>query len=208
MQRLIANIRLLRLLFIPLLKKINFEFKWKHDLTKRPFYLKLFDHKGYWFYGKEREKDELKLFKKLISQGSCVLEVGTHIGYLTQYFEHLVGSEGRVLAVEPTQNSLRYLKKNVRSNTIVIEKAASSKKGQAEFYVEQFGGFTNSLVEEFTRSKNDSHVASQRVSSNVTSVIVETDTIDNICSQNNFVPNFVKIDGATKTNNYFFVKVS
>ena len=60
MQRLIANIRLLRLIFIPLLKKFNFEFKWKHDITKRSFYLRSFDHKGYWFYGKNREKDELK----------------------------------------------------------------------------------------------------------------------------------------------------
>jgi len=32
------------------------------------------------------------------------------------------------------------------------------------------------------------------VSSNVSSVLIETDTLDNICSQNNFVPNFIKID--------------
>jgi len=194
MQRMIAKIRILRLVFTPLLNKFNFEFKWKHDITKRPFYLKLFDHKGYWFYGKDREKEELYFFKKLILKDSCVLEVGTHIGYLTQYFEDLVGSDGRVLAVEPTQSSLRYLKKNVRSNTTVIEKAASSKNGQARFFIEEFGGFTNSLVEEFTLSNNDSLIASQSVSSNVSSVVVETDTLDNICSQNNFVPNFIKID--------------
>lgn len=188
----IASIRILRWIFIPLLKKLNFEFKWKHDITKRPFYLKLFDHKGYWFYGKVREKDELKFFKELILHDSCVLEVGAHIGYLTQYFEDLIGSDGRVLAVEPTQSSLRYLKKNIRSNTTVIEKAASSKKGQAEFFVEEFGGFTNSLVEEFTLLVNKLHVASQNVA--FSSIIVETDTLDNICSQNNFVPNFIKID--------------
>lgn len=194
MRRMIAKVRILRWIFIPLLKKFNFQFKLKHDITKRPFYLKFFDHKGYWFYGKDREREELYFFKKLILKDSCVLEVGTHIGYLTQYFEDLVGEEGRVLAVEPTQTSLRYLKKNVRSNTAVIEKAASSKKGQAEFFVEEFGGFTNSLVEEFTISKNESHIASQNVSSKVNSVIIETDTLDNICSQNNFVPNFIKID--------------
>ena len=194
MRIMIAKIRILRLIFIPLLKKFNFEFKWKHDITKRPFHLKLFDHKGYWFYGKNREKEELYFFKKLILKDSCVLEVGTHIGYLTQYFEDLVGSGGRVLAVEPTQSSLRYLKKNVRSNTTVIEKAASSKNGQASFFVEEFGGFTNSLVEEFTLSNNDALIATQNLSSNVSSLVVETDTLDNICSQNNFVPNFIKID--------------
>jgi FkbM family methyltransferase len=194
MQRQIANIRLLRFIFIPLLKKFNFEFKWKHDITKRSFYLRSFDHKGYWFYGKNREKDELKFFKKLISQDSCVLEVGSHIGYLTQYFEDLVGSEGRVFAVEPTRGSLQYLKKNVRPNTIIIEKAASCKKGQAKFFIEEFGGFTNSLVEEFTNSNIESRIESQNVSSNLSSVIVETYTIDNICSQYNFKPNFIKID--------------
>ena len=35
---------------------------------------------------------------------------------------------------------------------------------------------------------------SQNVPSNVSSVIVETDTLDNICSQHNFKPNFIKID--------------
>jgi len=194
MKSLIANTRLLRLIFIPFLKKFNFDVKWKHDITKRPFYLKSFDHKGYWFYGKNREKDELKFFKKLILKDFCVLEVGTHIGYLTQYFEDLVGPGGRVLAVEPTKNSLRYLKKNVRPNTIIFEKAASYKKGQAAFFIEEFGGFTNSLVEEFTYSSTKSNIESQNVFSNVSSVLVETDTLDNICKQNNFKPNFVKID--------------
>ena len=32
------------------------------------------------------------------------------------------------------------------------------------------------------------------MSSNVSSVIVETDTLNNICSQHNFKPNFIKID--------------
>ena len=194
MLTLLAKIRLLRIIFIPLLKKFNFEFKWKHDLTSRPFYLKSFEHKGYWFYGKGREKDDLKFYKKLILKESCLLEVGPHIGYLTQYFEDLVGSKGRILAIEPTQNSLRYLKKNTHLNTIIIEKAASNKKGQAEFFVEEFGGFTNSLNKQFTFSSNESHNQSQNVASNVSSVLVETDTIDNICSQNNFEPNFIKID--------------
>tara|TARA_B100001093_G_C26624388_1_gene926104 strand:+ start:590 stop:808 length:219 start_codon:yes stop_codon:yes gene_type:complete len=61
-------------------EKNNFEFKWKHYITKRPFYRNFFDHKGYYFYAKEREKDELKFLKKSILRDSCVLEVGRHIG--------------------------------------------------------------------------------------------------------------------------------
>ena len=50
-----------------------------------------------------------------------MLEVGTHIGYLTQYFEFLVGDAGHILAVEPTPNGLYFLKKNVCTKTMIIE---------------------------------------------------------------------------------------
>ena len=66
--------------------------------------------------------------------------------------------------------------------------------GKLNFFTEEFGGLTNSLVAEFTQSQNESHQKSQHVSSRVSSITVETDTLDNICSQNNFVPNFIKID--------------
>jgi len=194
MRKKLANLRYLRFIIIPLLKKFNFEFKWKHDLTKRPFYLQSFYHKGYWFFGHIREKEELKYFQKLIVKGGNVLEVGAHIGYLTQYFEDLVGFSGRVLTVEPTPLSLYYLKKNIRPDTIVIEKAASDKCGKVELFIEEFGGFTNSIIAEYTHSRNAIHQKFQNVASDITSITVETDTLDNICSQNSFVPNFIKID--------------
>ena len=83
-----------------ILKKLNFKFKWKH--TGRDFFLESFYHKGYWFYGKDREKEELKILNQLIKKGDSVLEVGTHIGYLSQVFENLIGSEGSLLLIEPT----------------------------------------------------------------------------------------------------------
>ena len=190
----LVNLSILRLVLIPVLKKLNFEFKWKHDLTNRPFYLQSYYHKGYWFYGQNREKDELKFFKKLIGKGDNVLEVGTHIGYLTQYFEFLVGDTGHILAVEPTPNSLYYLKKNVGPKTKIIEKAASNRCGEVEFFIEAFGGFTNSLISEFTKKQNEIHQKFQYINSDISSIKVKTDTLDNICFQNNFLPNFIKID--------------
>ena len=190
----LVNLSILRLVLIPVLKKLNFEFRWKHDLTNRPFYLQSYYHKGYWFYGQNREKDELKFFQKLIGKGDNVLEVGTHIGYLTQYFEFLVGDTGHILAVEPTPNSLYYLKKNVAPKTIIIEKAASNRCGEVEFFIEEFGGFTNSLVSEFTKTQNELHQNFQHINADIRSIKVKTDTLDNICFQNNFLPNFIKID--------------
>ena len=179
---------------IPVLKKLNFEFRWKHDLTNKPFYLQSYYHKGYWFYGQNREKNELYFFQNLIGKGDSVLEVGSHIGYLTQYFEFLAGDSGHILAVEPTPNSLYYLKKNVCPKTIIIEKAASDRCGEVEFFIEEFGGFTNSLVSEFTQTQNKLHQKFQNINSDISSIKVKTDTLDNICFQNNFLPNFVKID--------------
>ena len=122
-----------------------------------------------------------------------MLEVGTHIGYLTQYFEFL-DDAGHILAMEPTPNSLYYLKKNVCPKTIIIEKAASNRCGEVEFFIEEFGGSTNSLVSDFTQIQNKLHQKLQHINSDISSIKVKTDTLDNICFQNDFLPNFVKID--------------
>ena len=194
MKLFLSKIKFLRYLLIPVLKKFNYQLRWKHDITKRFFFLELFNHKGYWYYGKNREKEEIDFYNKLIKKGDCVLEVGTHIGYLTQVFENLVGKEGKVLAVEPTPKSLFFLKKNTLSKTTIIEKAASNYKGQDDFFVENFGGFTNSLNSNFTKLQNKSHEYSTFTSSSINAIKVQVDTLDNICKQNNFNPNFIKID--------------
>ena len=91
MKKYLSNIPILRFFTLFLLRKLNFDFRWTHDFTKRPFYLNTFKHKGYWYYGKNREKSEINCFCKLIKKGDKVLEVGAHIGYVTQIFEKIVG---------------------------------------------------------------------------------------------------------------------
>lgn len=194
MKKFLANLKLLRFFFIPLLKKINFEFKWQHDITKRNFYLQTFNHKGYWYYGKKRDLEEYNLYKKMIHSGQSVLEIGTHIGYLTQVFEMLVGKDGSVLAVEPSPKNIYFLKKNILSETFVVEKAASNVSSEVDFYTEEYGGFTNSLIDEFTKTQNISNNKNQFVKSPISNIKVQTDTIDNICKVYKFYPNFIKID--------------
>ena len=112
-KKLLAELGILRTVLFPILSKFDFQICIKHDLTKRSFYLKFWSHKGYWYYGLSREGEEVDRFKELISEGSSVLEVGGHIGHVTQLFESLVGNSGKVLVAEPTKESLFYLKKNV-----------------------------------------------------------------------------------------------
>ena len=43
---------------------------------------------------------DIELFKRHISEGDCVLDIGTHIGHHTIVFSRLVGHSGLVLSVE------------------------------------------------------------------------------------------------------------
>ena len=116
MKNILVKSQLLRLLFFPILRKLNFEIRWKHDITKRPVSLLTWLHKGYWYHGLDREFDEVERFKELINDGDCVLEVGGHIGYVTQIFEDLVGGNGLVYVAEPTPFSRYFLAKNIKGS--------------------------------------------------------------------------------------------
>lgn len=191
----IANITVLRKFMFPILRKFNFEYGWKHDVTLRKLYLETWFHKGYWFYGSQRESSELKMFNKLISDGDCVFEIGGHIGYVTQIFEDLVGAEGKVLVAEPTPKSRYFLMKNVRDNTTVFPFAMADVNGKMDFYTEKFGGFTNSLVNEFTEASSESLSESQKSSENsILKIAVEVKTVDSICERYSVSPDFLKID--------------
>jgi hypothetical protein len=69
---------LLRRIILPLLKLVNRDIfincPWTGDKLK----LSLFEHKGYWFYRKNRERDEMIAFGCLLSPGAHVLEVGAY----------------------------------------------------------------------------------------------------------------------------------
>ena len=209
-KKILAESNVLRSLLFPLLSKFNFEIKYIHDITKRPMTIMSWSHKGYWYFGSLREKEEIERFKELIPNSGCVLEVGGHIGYVTQVFEHLVGDKGTVLVAEPTPQSRHLLKKNVMPSTKVLPVAVSNDNGIMDFFIEEHGGFTNSLVREFTETTNSSLSSSQRKpAQNLKIIEVDVMTIDTIFADIARSPDFIKIDvegaeldvlqGATKT---------
>jgi len=191
----LAKKKFLRSLILPILRKFDITIVIFHDLTKRFFFLKLWSHKGYWFYGSEREPNEIKIFKKLIFNSYKVLEVGAHIGYLTQLFEVLVSKNGQVFVVEPSPINLKFLKKNIRKNTFILPLALSNKLGNEKFFIDSFGGFTNSLRKDFTFYKNKELKETQFTKDTTVKCInIEVSTIDEICNKHNFYPDFIKID--------------
>ena len=104
----------LRKIIIPLLKKLNLgNISIKHHYTGSKFKLDAFIHKGYWYHGKNREKIQMDNFKKLISEGDTVFELGAHIGYISVYFSQLAGTSGKVFVFEPGVNNLPYVRENI-----------------------------------------------------------------------------------------------
>lgn len=191
----IASNKYLRKILFPLLRYLDIKLFILHPITKRIFFLKLWSHKGYWFYGSKREYKELSLIKKIISKGENILEAGAHIGFLTQVFEEIVTDKGEIIAVEPSLKNSILLKKNTKNKTKIVSAALSDFQGQGYLHLDNYGGFTNSLKKEFTNTKNiglSSTQSEQILPISKTNVKIET--IDSLCKKYSIQPNFIKID--------------
>jgi FkbM family methyltransferase len=122
-------------------------------------------------------------FARTIREGMVVIDVGANFGYYTLLFGAMVGQSGRVIAIEPSPNTVRFLRKTVELNglsthTQIFENAADAKAGETvRLYV-------NALD-----PKNDTVVNSALPGS----VIVSTITIDDICADFKKV-DMIKID--------------
>ena len=205
-----------------LLNWLDFNISIKHPITKRKFWLNIKKHKGYWFHGAQRERDVFEQIKLHVPDQINFLEVGSHIGFVTQIFEEKAKSTGSVVALEPTPISYEYLAKNSSLDTKLLKLAASDTRGTAIFFADDFGGFTNSLCQSYTSGQNSNLARSHfRRSAKTHSLMVETDTVDNICHKLKFKPNFIKVDaegaelailrGATETlkhADYILIEIS
>jgi FkbM family methyltransferase len=190
----IAELPLLRRLAIPALRRLcDRDITIRHHRAGTPFRLHAFRHKTYWFYGAQREREEMSFIAEIVKPGMQVVDAGAHIGYTSAYFASLVGEPGRVFAFEPGVNNLPYLRANLRSfaNVTIVEKALSNSCGTATFLLEDLSGQNNSLV-------SDAHLrkaaAKAFVGANIRTVEVETITLDAFCGAQRVAPHLIKID--------------
>jgi FkbM family methyltransferase len=74
-----------------------------------------------------------RVIKKIITRGMTVIDLGANIGYYTLIESKLVGSEGKIVAVEPNSENIKFLKLNIQKNGIknvtVIEAAIGDRDG-------------------------------------------------------------------------------
>ena len=169
----------------------------RHHYTGERITLHSFKHKGYWYYGKQRESQSMALFARLVRPQDTVIEVGGHIGYLSLYFAQLVGQRGQVIVFEPGTNNLPYTRANLRTkpNVRLIEAAVADFCGKASFYVEDYTGQNNSLLSHYSRF--DDNLTNAGLRGQMTKSVVEVDctTLDEFATTLTVPsPSFIKID--------------
>jgi FkbM family methyltransferase len=137
----------------------------------------------------------MKLFKLLISEGSTVVEVGGHIGYISLYFLSLVGDSGKVITFEPGSNNVRYIQANTQgiSQFTLVTEAVSDTVGNANFFIESLTGQNNTLVDDYdVFDENRRNAGFPQAEYQI--VTVQTTTLDTYFQKTPIVPAFIKID--------------
>ena len=76
--------------------------------------------------GRVYEKAEVRLIREIVKEGDVVIDIGANVGYHTMLFASLVGSKGKVYAVEPDTANFDLLKKNIALNGFENVKAIQS----------------------------------------------------------------------------------
>lgn len=113
----------------------------------------------------------------LVKPGDTVVECGAHHGAQTILLSRWAGPEGTVVAVEPSAENVRILRRNIElnelANVVVVEKALGAASGQVTI---------NRLSNASIRSRGPGRVA------------VEAITLDELIADLGLRPNFVKID--------------
>lgn len=99
--------------------KIKFEPKWSR------------------YYSNGYESDSYSFFRKSITKGSTILDIGAHIGLYSVPFSQLTGHQGKVYCFEPTPSTFKVLCSTIRlnnlKNVIPVNYAVSDKTGSVRF---------------------------------------------------------------------------
>ena len=163
----------------------------RHHWTGGRLRLHSFRHKGYWWHGRRREHAEMEALARIVHKGDDVVEVGAHIGYISQYLSALVGQNGHVIVIEPGENNLRYLRRNLEGcgNVDLLECAAGAAEGQGTLYLESLTGQNNSLVKDYDVLRSNE---ARALKATVTAQQVRVVPLDNALGD--LRPAFVKID--------------
>ena len=102
------------------------------------------DTQGLLYFEGLRFVGERFLLADLVKPGMTVVDVGANIGYYSLYFAGLVGSKGKVVAIEPSPENLPELRLNISANQLsnvrLFESAVGAERGEVAFAAGINGG--------------------------------------------------------------------
>jgi len=138
------------------------------------------------------EPHVLKWIEEWLRPGDTFYDVGAHYGWMSLLACRRVGARGKVFAFEPSPPLVEFLSFNKRANGFsqlqIIPKAlAAIAEREAPFYVKDGGdSFLNSLVPRLNQSLSNPP--------NISSIPVETTTLDAVAEETESIPTAIKID--------------
>jgi FkbM family methyltransferase len=190
----LSSLPLVRPLFIECLRATARDIQITNPWTRDRLLLNTYRHKGYWYFGRDREWRTMGLFRDYIKEGDTVIEIGGHIGFITQYFSRLVGDSGRVIVFEPGSNNLPYIERNISGlhNVQLERKAIADRCGTATFYEDDVTGQNNSLLSNYRNAAAVARTHGGKLRK--TAREVELTTLDSYLCARRIEVNFVKMD--------------
>ncbi len=140
-------------------------------------------------YLDEPERRLLKFMINTLRPGDCMIDAGANVGFFSCIAADRVGPTGRVIAFEPDETSLGYLKENVKpfSQVELVEAALSSENGEIAF----FRGVGNAMV---SSSTVEQHLYENGIGEKPYEVTVQSLRLDSFCAERNLQPNLIKVD--------------
>jgi FkbM family methyltransferase len=131
-----------------------------------------------WYGNTVDLSEEMRFFRThFVKQGDTVIECGAHHGAQTILLSRWVGDAGAVIVMEPLEENLRILRKNIEinelKNVVVVPKAAADRSGRI-----------------IMRPHSNGSVATSRDKA----IEVESVSLDDLAKELNIRPTSLKID--------------
>jgi len=158
------------------------------------FLLRLPASNDIFLFGVKSHPAELRLAKffiKNIREGDGLLDIGAHIGFFSGLVAALTGSSGRVLSIEPSDNTFHLLNKNMScfSQVSVFHLALSDRDGEINFYEfpSYYSEHNTTMIDQYRGETwyNEKDMRSYKIKSS---------RADKFLIQNHFYPAYIKID--------------
>lgn len=109
------------------------------------------------------ETEVVNAMQELVQPGTCVVDIGAHIGFYTLVLSKFVGPSGRVLAFEPLPGNFSVLSENIRLNHLhqaeAVPKAVLDRSCELSADMFDDGPLPGSVPFSTPRSSTQPHVS-------------------------------------------------